>query len=223
MSQPKHSSHLALRSTFFAHRALLRDVELLHRSLQALSGYSSEQLLRLQKWYLQFRKLLERHHQAEDHVLFQELERRSGSPSEAIEDIEAEHQHLQFLLDEIQGLLHCAVAEGQRNINLLQQRGIALLELMRSHIASEERLVVNMMNARWSHDDQWQLESKLRRQDPFAYQVYYVPWVEDRLNSEERHHLYRLVPWYVCWAVRWWGRPQFRHRWRTLEELPKAA
>lgn len=219
MDAQRTSDTFLLKTAFFGHRALLRDIAALRYQLEEINQYDSGQLKTLLRWYRNFRNMLERHHHAEDDYLFQELERRIGIPSAEIETIDLAHQRLQFLLDELYGLLQRAVAESPKQVaDLLQARTAELQQLAQRHFRDEEALVVQLVTEHFGAQEQRRLEERLRRHAAFSYQIHFVPWVTDVLTAAERSALYHAVPWYVRWTVRYCTRPLHARQWRPVQD-----
>ena len=94
-------NQFVMQGSFFAHRALTRDVKLLNSIAQRIGMLNRDQLGAVRKWYDFFWNMMEAHHAAEDDLLFRAVEERLEAPSEVIEVMEVEHNRLQFLIDEI--------------------------------------------------------------------------------------------------------------------------
>ncbi|MCS6990588.1 MAG: hemerythrin domain-containing protein [Chitinophagales bacterium] len=219
------ATSFALQTPFYGHRALMRDLSLLQQQIINLDKYRKAELKALHQWFRHFRSLLDKHHQAEDHFLFQELERRIGLPSEEIEAIETEHQHLQFLLDEMDGLLLRALTQAAADVQpLLQERMILLAQQFHQHIKHEEELICQMVEKQVSHSEQLRLDRRLRQRAPLSYQALFVPWVHDVLSDSERRLLYERVPWYVRLWVRVCTQRRHQRRWQAIQQpLTSAA
>src|ERR1700704_1514653 len=137
---PKYD--FVMQGSFFAHRALLRDTQMLDSITNRINSFSKEQLSKLRKWYEFYWNMMEQHHQAEDDILFLELEKRMNQPSEIIEAMEVEHNRLQFLIDEIKRLIGEAEREPASVETVkpeLTRYTRELLHLFSSHIAREEK------------------------------------------------------------------------------------
>src|SRR6185295_15821839 len=125
-----------MQGSFFAHRALMRDTQMLNSLAHRIDSLSREQITQLRKWYEFYWNMMEQHHQAEDDILFLELEKRMDQPSERIETMEVEHNRLQFLIDEIKRLIGEAERATGSVENLkspLSKYTAELLQLFSSH------------------------------------------------------------------------------------------
>lgn len=187
-----------MQGSFFAHRALMRDTQMLNSVASRINSFSKEQISKLRKWYEFYWTMMEQHHQAEDDILFLELEKRMNQPSEIIEAMEVEHNRLQFLIDEIKRLIGEAEREPASvetlKAELTRYTG-ELLHLFSSHIAGEEKYVYEMMTSHFSPTDQRAIEEKVKRKAPMTYLSYMIPWLHDSLSIEEKKRLDRALPW----------------------------
>lgn len=187
-----------MQGSFFAHRALLRDTQMLHSMAERMDSFSKDQVKEIRKWYQFYWNMMEIHHQAEDDILFSAVEKRMNQPSEIIEAMEVEHNRLQFLTDEIKRLL----GEAERSTVLgnelktsLSRHTLELLELFSSHIAKEEKYIHEWITMHFSPKDQRNVERQVRRKAPTSYLSYMIPWLHDSLSEEEKRKLDLSLPW----------------------------
>lgn len=194
--EPKYD--FVMQGSFFAHRALARDTQMLNALAQRIDTFSKEQLSKLRKWYEFYWHMMEAHHQAEDDILFVEVEKRMNEPSEIIEAMEVEHNRLQFLIDEIKRLIGEAERESGSMQNLktsLSKYTAELLQLFSSHIAKEEKYVHEKMTSHFSPADQQRIEEQVKRKAPMSYLSYMIPWLHDSLTEKEKKQLDQSLPW----------------------------
>src|SRR5437763_772275 len=187
-----------MQGSFFAHRALMRDTQMLNAIAARVDTFSKEELSKLRKWYEFYWKMMEAHHQAEDDILFLEVEKKMNQPSEIIEGMEVEHNRLQFLIDEIKRLIGEAERETGSLENLkssLSKYTAELLLLFSSHIANEEKYIHEMMTTYFSPDEQRAMEDHVKRKAPMAYLSYMIPWLHDSLSGDEKTRLDESLPW----------------------------
>lgn len=190
-------NQFVMQGSFFAHRALSRDVELLHAIAQRIERLNQQQLEQLGKWYEFFWNMMEAHHAAEDDLLFRAVEERLEAPSEIIEVMEVEHNRLQFLIDEIKrllGELHRNGAAEPLNKEL-QYHTAELLKVFTGHIRKEEQYILEKMKAHFTPQEQRHIEEEVKRKAPVRYLSYMVPWLRDSLSAEENKMLDESLPW----------------------------
>lgn len=186
-----------MQGSFFAHRALTRDVELLHAIAQRIEKLKQHELDQLKKWYEFFWNMMEAHHAAEDDLLFRAVEERLEAPSEVIEVMEVEHNRLQFLIDEIKRLLGELQRTGPATeLNKeLQYNTAELLKVFKGHILKEEKYILEKMKAHFTPEEQRHIESEVKRKAPVRYLSYMIPWLRDSLSQEENKILDESLPW----------------------------
>lgn len=186
-----------MQGSFFAHRALMRDTELLVKLSQRIDGMSREEISQFGNWYGFYWNMMEQHHSAEDDVLFIEIEKRLGKPSEVIEAMEVEHTRIQFLIDEIKRL----IGEAGRGRNLqavradLEKFSAELLALFSQHISEEEHYVHENMTAHFTPAEQNRIEERVKRKAPVRYLSYMIPWLNDALTGEEKMIWNKSLPY----------------------------
>lgn len=190
-------NQFVMQGSFFAHRALTRDVELLNDIAQRIDQLKQEELNQLKKWYEFFWNMMEAHHAAEDDLLFRAVEERLEAPSEIIEVMEVEHNRLQFLIDEIKRLLGELQRNGQApDLNKeLQFHTAELLKVFTGHIIKEEKYILEKMKAHFTPEEQRNIESQVKRKAPVRYLSYMIPWLRDSLSTEENKILDDSLPW----------------------------
>ena len=217
---PKYD--FVMQGSFFAHRALTRDTQMLNSLTNRIDSLSKEQITQLRKWYEFYWNMMEQHHQAEDDILFLELEKRMDQPSEIIEAMEVEHNRLQFLIDEIKRLIGETEREPDSVKTLkpdLTQYTRELLHLFSSHIAGEEKFVYEMMTTHFSPGDQRGIEEKVKRKAPITYLSYMIPWLHDSLTPEEKKRLDRELPWTAKLLNRFFWTEKYNRIAKPLKEL----
>ncbi len=190
-------NQFVMQGSFFAHRALSRDVELLNTIAHRVDRLSQQQRDQLRKWYEFFWNMMEAHHAAEDDLLFRAVEERLEAPSEIIEVMEVEHNRLQFLIDEIKRLLGELQRNGagaQLNKDLQYHTG-ELLKVFTGHIMKEEKYILEKMKAHFTPEEQRRIEEDVKRKAPVRYLSYMVPWLRDSLSADENKMLDESLPW----------------------------
>lgn len=190
-------NQFVMQGSFFAHRALSRDVELLNAIAHRIERLNQQQLDQLRRWYEFFWNMMEAHHAAEDDLLFRAVEERLEAPSEIIEVMEVEHNRLQFLIDEIKrllGELHRNGAHESLNKEL-QYHTAELLKVFTGHIRKEEQYILEKMKAHFTPQEQRHIEDEVKRKAPVRYLSYMVPWLRDSLTAEENKMLDESLPW----------------------------
>ncbi|MBK9731423.1 MAG: hemerythrin domain-containing protein [Chitinophagaceae bacterium] len=190
-------NQFVMQGSFFAHRALSRDVELLNAIAKRIDQLKQEELDQLKKWYEFFWNMMEAHHAAEDDLLFRAVEERLEAPSEIIEVMEVEHNRLQFLIDEIKRLLGELQRTGPATElnNELQYNAKELLHVFTGHIVKEEKYILEKMKAHFTPAEQRHIENEVKRKAPVRYLSYMVPWLRDSLSPEENKLLDESLPW----------------------------
>ena len=208
--QPKYD--FVMQGSFFAHRALMRDTQMLNALAQRIDSFSKEQISRFRRWYEFYWNMMEAHHQAEDDILFIEVEKRMNEPSEIIEAMEVEHNRLQFLIDEIKRLIG-EVERGSGSIENLKSSLVKytseLLQLFSSHIAREEKYIHEKMTTHFSPADQRRIEEQVKRKAPMTYLSYMIPWLHDSLSAEEKKRLDQSLPWMAKLLNRFFWRKKY--------------
>ena len=214
-------NQFVMQGSFFAHRALTRDVRLLNAIAQRVDQLKQEQLDAVVKWYEFFWNMMEAHHAAEDDLLFRAVEERLDAPSEVIEVMEVEHNRLQFLIDEIKRLL----GELQRNgitaiiSKELQFNTSELLKVFMGHIAKEEAYMLEKMTAHFSPDEQRRIEEEVKRKAPVRYLSYMIPWLHDALSAEENKLLDESLPWTARLMNKWFWKNRYDRLMRPLKGM----
>ncbi len=186
-----------MQGSFFAHRALTRDTQMLNAIALRLDSFSKEQITIVRKWYEFYWNMMEAHHQAEDDILFLAVEKKMNAPSEIIESMEIEHNRLQFLIDEIKRL----IGEADRNAGAITNLKSSLtkytgelLQLFSAHIGREEKYVHEIMTSHFSPVEQRRIEEQVIRKAPMSYLSYMVPWLHDSISGEEKVRLGQSLP-----------------------------
>lgn len=214
-------NQFVMQGSFFAHRALTRDVKLLNSIAQRIGMLNRDQLGAVRKWYDFFWNMMEAHHAAEDDLLFRAVEERLEAPSEVIEVMEVEHNRLQFLIDEIKRLL----GELHRNIPApslnreLQHHTAELLQVFTAHIAKEEKYIHEKMVTHFSPAEQRQLEHDVKRKAPVRYLSYMIPWLHDALSPEENKLLDQSLPWSARLMNAWFWKNNYERLMRPLRGM----
>lgn len=204
-------NQFVMQGSFFAHRALTRDVELLNSIAHRIHTLNQEQLDQLKKWYEFFWNMMEAHHAAEDDLLFRAVEERLEQPSEVIEVMEVEHNRLQFLIDELKRL----IGELQRNgctaalSSELQRYTKELLKVFTGHIVKEEKYILEKMKAHFTPDEQRRIENDVKRKAPVRYLSYMIPWLRDALSNEENKLLDDSLPWSARLMNQWFWKNKY--------------
>ena len=189
-----------MQGSFFAHRALLRDTEMLVELSRRVDLMSKEEIGHFRKWYQFYWTMMEQHHSAEDDILFVEIEKRLDRPSETIEGMEVEHTRLQFLIDEIKRLIGEAERADVDSVVMrhdLEKYSAELLALFSHHIREEEKYVFEKMTSNFSTAEQRRIEERVKRKAPVRYLSYMIPWLHDSLNEEEKKKLGKTLPWSI--------------------------
>jgi hemerythrin-like domain-containing protein len=201
-----------MQGSFFAHRALLRDTQWLHRLTLKVDSLSRDEIKKFRRWYSFYWEMMEAHHSAEDDLLFHEIEKRLRHPSETIEALEVEHNRLQFLIDEIKRLLGEAERAEKIMRSLKDQltgHSGELLRLFTIHIAGEEKYVTENIMRLFTAEEQLQLAEKVKRKAPTHYLSQLIPWLTESLTQEEKEQLTHSLPWtarvinYFFWNERY--------------------
>ncbi len=190
-------NEFVMHASFFPHRALMRDTEMLNRIAGRIDSLSKLQLSQLSKWYEFYWNMMEEHHQAEDDIMFVAIEKRLNAPSESIEHMETEHNRLQFLIDEIKRLIGEAVRENGSVLKIKEQLSACtkeLLQLFTSHIGKEEKYVVEKMTAHFTPAEQRAIENRVKRKAPVKYLSYMIPWLHESLSAEENQQFDASLP-----------------------------
>lgn len=186
-----------MQGSFYAHRALMRDTQMLNNIAGRLDSFSKEQLTRFRKWYEFYWNMMEAHHQAEDDILFLEVEKKMNQPSETIEGMEMEHNRLQFLIDEIKRLIGEAERSPSEVLTMkadLLKHTTELLQLFSSHIAKEEIYIREKMTSHFTPAEQRRIEEQVKRKAPVTYLSYMIPWLQDSLSAEEKKKFDQSLP-----------------------------
>jgi hemerythrin-like domain-containing protein len=186
-----------MQGSFFPHRALIRDTVMLHQLGMQIDSFSKEQISQIRKWYEFYWNMMESHHQAEDDILFFELEKKMDAPSETIEGMEIEHNRLQFLIDEIKRLIGEAERQADSSITVkskLSEYTKELLELFAEHIEKEEKYIYEKMTSYFTPAEQQRIENLVKRKAPIRYLTYMIPWLHDSLSEKEKDVLDRSLP-----------------------------
>jgi hemerythrin-like domain-containing protein len=191
-------NEFVMQGSFFAHRALMRDTEMLVALARRVELMNRQELASFRKWYGFYWDMMEQHHSAEDDILFIEIEKRLNRPSEIIEGMEVEHTRLQFLIDEIKRL----IGEAERNDRSmlliktdLEKYAAELLELFSHHIREEEKYVHEKMTAHFTPQEQNKIEERVKRKAPVRYLSYMIPWLNDALTGDEKRIWSQTLPW----------------------------
>ncbi len=223
-SVSRHSINMnqfVMQGSFFAHRALTRDVRLLNGIAQHIDQLNQEQLDALVKWYEFFWNMMEAHHAAEDDLLFRAVEERLDAPSEVIEVMEVEHNRLQFLIDEIKRLLGELQRNGVDSIlnKELQFNTSELLKVFTGHIAKEEAYMLEKMTAHFSTEEQRQIEEEVKRKAPVRYLSYMIPWLHDALSTEENKLLDESLPLTARLMNKWFWKKRYDRLMKPLKSM----
>lgn len=189
-------NEFVMQGSFFAHRALMRDTEMLNTIAGRIDLLGMNELKQLRKWYEFYWNMMEQHHAAEDDLLFHALEERLNQPSEAIEVMEVEHNRIQFLIDEVKRLLGELERNGKTGslTKEFQANAEELLRVFRGHIEHEEQYVKEKMVTHFSPKEQQKIEREVKRKAPFRYLSYMIPWLHDSLSQEENKILDDSLP-----------------------------
>lgn len=189
-------NQFVMQGSFFAHRALTRDVQLLNDIAQRIDRLTKEELQLLKKWYEFFWNMMEAHHAAEDDLLFRAVEERLDQPSEVIEVMEVEHNRIQFLIDELKRLLGELERSGpEPRLNKeLQFNAAELSKVFRGHITREEKYILEKMTEHFSAQEQRKIEADVKRKAPVRYLSYMIPWLHDSLSHDENIILDESLP-----------------------------
>jgi len=190
-------NEFVMQGSFFAHRALLRDTEMLLAVSKEIDSFTKDEVLSIRKWYEFYWTMMEQHHAAEDDIMFLEIEKRLNHPSETIEGMEMEHNRLQFLIDEIRRLIGEA-ERANENVSIikndLERYAAELLQLFSHHIREEEKYVYEKMTTLFSPHDQRRIEERVKRKAPVKYLSYMIPWLQDSLTPDEKNDFDRRLP-----------------------------
>jgi hemerythrin-like domain-containing protein len=190
-------NQFVMHGSFFAHRALMRDAEMLNTIALRIERLSQEELHLLNRWYDFFWNMMEAHHAAEDDLLFRAVEKKMEQPSETIEEMEVEHNRIQFLIDEIKRVIG-ELERTDKKVLLckeLQLHTDALLNVFNAHIMKEEAYILEKMKAHFTINEQRKIENEVKRKAPVRYLSYMVPWLHDSLSVEENKILDQSLPW----------------------------
>jgi hemerythrin-like domain-containing protein len=189
-------NEFVMHGSFFAHRALMRDTEMLNSIAGRIDLLDRTGLKQLKKWYDFYWNMMEQHHAAEDDFLFRALEEKLNEPSEDIEVMEVEHNRIQFLIDEVKRLVGELERDGKNDALALefQSNATELLNVFRRHIEREEKYVREKMMNHFSPKEQQRIEQKVKRKAPYRYLSYMIPWLHDSLNQEENKMLDASLP-----------------------------
>ncbi|MFI5134556.1 MAG: hemerythrin domain-containing protein [Chitinophagales bacterium] len=182
-------NEFVMQGSFFAHRALMRDTEMLLAISRQIDSLSRDEILHFRNWYEFYWTMMEQHHTTEDDILFLEIEKRLHRPSETIEGMEVEHNRLQFLIDEIRRLIGEAVRAEESLSAIksdLKKYAAELLQLFSHHIREEEKYVYEKMTTLFTPQEQRRIEERVKRKAPVKYLSYMIPWLQDSLSSEEK-------------------------------------
>lgn len=215
-------NQFVMQASFYAHRALMRDTELLNNIANRIDQLSKEQITQLRKWYQFYWNMMEQHHQAEDDIMFVEIEKRLNQPSELIEAMEVEHTRLQFLIDEIKRLLGEAERAQQLPDELkkkLSSFTSELLTLFTSHINKEEKYVFESMTSHFSPREQTKIENRVKRRAPINYIRFMIPWLHDSLSEDEKKLFDQSLPWRVKLLNSFFGKNKYRQLTLPLRQM----
>ncbi len=185
-----------MHTSFYAHRALVRDVLLLDELMQHAHCLQPNQHTMVLRWFRLFRHLFEAHHHNEDDVLFHYMELHMNRPSEQIELLEQDHVRLQFLLDELTRLLRALHRPGvqvdhiQSTAKMYSEQLVACIK---QHVEQEEQYTQEVIETLMGEQDQKRLEARMRRRASWRYLVYLIPWVSPLLTWQEREALEQSV------------------------------
>lgn len=190
-------NEFVMHASFFPHRALMRDTEMLNKISNRIDALSKQQLAQFRKWYEFYWNMMEEHHQAEDDIMFVAIEKRLNAPSESIEHMETEHNRLQFLIDEIKRLIGEAERESGSLLKIKEQLTSytkELLQLFSSHIGKEEKYVIEKMTNFFTPAEQRAIENRVKRKAPIKYLSYMIPWLYESLSAEENQQFDASLP-----------------------------
>lgn len=213
-----------MHGSFFAHRALMRDAELLKKISQRVHELTKEELDQLKKWYDFFWNMMEAHHAAEDDLLFRAVEERLDQPSEVIEVMEVEHNRIQFLIDELKRILGELGRNGSSaSLNSqFQSNAVELLKVFRSHITKEEKYIFEKMSALFTEREQLKIEQEVKRKAPVRYLSYMIPWLSDSLSQEENKILDQSLPAMARIMNRWFWKEKYRRMALPVKAMAKV-
>jgi hemerythrin-like domain-containing protein len=221
----KDTKHdFVMQGSFFAHRALMRDTEMLDTVAGNIDSFSEEQISKFRRWYEFYWKMMEAHHQAEDDILFLEVEKKLNQPSETIEGMEVEHNRLRFLIDEIKRL----IGEAEREVNSVEKLKsklsnytAELLQLFSSHIAKEEKFIYERMTSHFTPAEQRRIEERVKRKAPMTYLTYMIPWLHDSLSADEKKKLDLSLPWTIKLLNRFFWKEKYNRIAAPVKGLAK--
>jgi hemerythrin-like domain-containing protein len=176
-------NQFVMHGSFYAHRALMRDAGMLNNIALRIEKLTPEELQLLSRWYDFFWNMMESHHAAEDDLLFRAVEERMEQPSEIIEEMEVEHNRIQFLIDEIRRLIgELKRSAGEASIcRELQLNTDGMVKVFQAHIMKEEKYILEKMTAHFTVNEQRRMENRVKRKAPVRYLSFMIPWLHQSL------------------------------------------
>ncbi len=201
-----------MHTSFYAHRALVRDALLLDDLVRHAHRLQPNQHTMVLRWFRLFRFLFEAHHHNEDDMLFHYMELHMNRPSEQIELLEQDHVRLQFLLDELSRLLR-ALNRPEAQVDQVQSSAKRyseqLVACMKQHVELEEQYTREVIDRHMDAFQQKRLEARMRRRASWRYLVYLLPWVSSSLTLQEREALEQFVGLPFRLLSRWYFSKQY--------------
>lgn len=197
------------------HTALRRDTARLERSTERQNAQDEMAHDALLLGWHEFSSSLQHHHQLEDTYIWPLIRtKRADSPDDlaVLDAMEQEHSQIDPAIEAIER----AFDKREAGMDELTERIAEFVELLRAHLAHEERDALPLIRSNVTHRE-WAALSKASVKTLSLGQISRLgPWVLDSAPPEDVRRVMQELPLPVRLLHRLWWNPQY-HRARRWE------
>lgn len=211
-----------VRMWLLMHRSMRTDAGRFAAAVERLDASDRRQAARLGRWFAGYREAIHVHHTTEDDWVFPALAEKVGATGfPQLEGLEADHEHLDGLLEGIGEHLACLTGAARLRESTLADLGVAageLRALLDRHLDVEEQEVVPVFVEAFTSAEFEAIEAAAGKSHGLRQLTFTAPWVVDHADDDERAALFAVAPLPVRLLVRVM-RPRYE---RLAAALPLA-
>lgn len=186
-------SQADLRGYRAIHIALRDAAHAMAAAAPTLTAAEPQRLTAFRKWWAGYAGEVLAHHTTEDEVVFPALLERVPELAPLMETADADHHHLDELMDAITAALGTLADGGSAEpvTDLLRE----VADHMDTHLGMEDRDFLPQIEAHFSEEEYAEQEAKALKIIGFGAQAFFtLPFIEASVDDETRAHLLGTAP-----------------------------